>query len=281
MDDFCYSSEAEDILNQFYSVDVMLYVEGQDDVPFWELMFNKFCSYTVEIQDVGSCTALIPYIERIHSGELEAIVATDLDLGAFSSTLLEHRNIVRTPKYAIENTMIFVECLSKALKVMARKSARQINNQEIEAWLDYFYLSIKPLVLMDVVNAKGALGVSVVGDNATRFMVSRNSSQLCNTKLQSYSDSISQQLGNYEEQEVLDLIESKGYVFSDLVRGHFLFSAVSRFLGEYVKSLGMNISLSNDALYSSLILALETVFDEEHSDFSYYKSKIENVEIAA
>ncbi|HIF9326577.1 TPA: DUF4435 domain-containing protein [Photobacterium damselae] len=281
MDDFCYSNEAEDILNQFYSVDAMLYVEGQDDIPFWEFMFNKFCGYSVEIQDVGSCTALIPYIERIHSGELEAIVATDLDLGAFSSTLLEHKNIVRTPKYAIENTMIFVDCLSKALKVLARKSARQINNYEIEAWLEYFYTEIKPLIIMDIVNARKASGISVIGDNATRFMISRNSSQLCPAKLQNYSNSISQQLGEYDEQEILDLIESKGYKPSDLVRGHFLFSAVSRFLGEYIKALGINISLSNDALYSSLVLALETVFNEEHSDFSYFKSKIENVEIAA
>ncbi|EGA69570.1 hypothetical protein VISI1226_13648 [Vibrio sinaloensis DSM 21326] len=41
-DDFFYSAEAENIINEFHSVDVMVYVEGVDDIPFWDFIFEKF-----------------------------------------------------------------------------------------------------------------------------------------------------------------------------------------------------------------------------------------------
>lgn len=42
-----YSLEALNLLNAFHQVDKVVYVEGQDDVPFWEFLFKKFTNLNI------------------------------------------------------------------------------------------------------------------------------------------------------------------------------------------------------------------------------------------
>lgn len=44
-----YSLEALNLLNAFHQVDKVVYVEGQDDVPFWEFLFKKFTNLNIYI----------------------------------------------------------------------------------------------------------------------------------------------------------------------------------------------------------------------------------------
>ncbi|EFH8005158.1 DUF4435 domain-containing protein, partial [Escherichia coli] len=79
-ENFSWSNEAENVISLFYDADIMVYVEGEDDIAFWEIIFKKNGRFNVEVQDVGGCEALQPYIEKITSGEINAIVARDSDL---------------------------------------------------------------------------------------------------------------------------------------------------------------------------------------------------------
>lgn len=36
-----HSNEGSSVLNQFYGTRVVLYVEGDDDIPFWNELFSK------------------------------------------------------------------------------------------------------------------------------------------------------------------------------------------------------------------------------------------------
>ncbi|EGA69569.1 hypothetical protein VISI1226_13643, partial [Vibrio sinaloensis DSM 21326] len=58
---------------------------------------KSFFDQTVEVQEVGGCTALEPYIQRIRNGEMtRAIVACDTDLTSFvTPQVQEHCNIIR------------------------------------------------------------------------------------------------------------------------------------------------------------------------------------------
>ncbi len=60
-----YSVGAKNVLTRFYRVDKMLYVEGDDDVPFWEFMFEKFADFNVEVQEVGGKEELRKYVKLI------------------------------------------------------------------------------------------------------------------------------------------------------------------------------------------------------------------------
>ena len=94
MDDFYHSDDADNVTHMFYDADVMVYVEGQDDLPFWDLIFNFF-DYQVEVQDVGGSKELKKYTEKIKNGELNAIVACDSDFEVLKGESA-HKNIIRT-----------------------------------------------------------------------------------------------------------------------------------------------------------------------------------------
>lgn len=37
-----HSNEGSSVLNQFYGTRVVLYVEGDDDIPFWNELFKRY-----------------------------------------------------------------------------------------------------------------------------------------------------------------------------------------------------------------------------------------------
>lgn len=59
-----YSLEALNLLNAFHQVDKVVYVEGQDDVPFWEFLFKKFTNLNIYIEDVGK-RAFNPILRKL------------------------------------------------------------------------------------------------------------------------------------------------------------------------------------------------------------------------
>ncbi len=281
MTEFSYSTGAESIMNQFHGVDVMVYVEGQDDIPFWEFMFTKFTSISIEVQDVGSCSELEPYMQKIVSNQLNAIVACDMDFTAFNSDGFDHKNIIKTFSYSIENSMLHIDNIHKAIKVIGRLPSRNVRKEDVEDWLHDFYIQLEQLIKMDIYNEVNNLGVSVVGNNSTRLMRSRVSSELCSDKIEKYISKTIPQLTGYNHSVIDDLISEAGLENKQLLRGHFLFSAVSKFVKNYIKSKGINVSLSNDALYSALILSLESTFTESNNEFQYYKNALEEVAVVA
>lgn len=281
MTDFFYSTDAESIMNRFHGVDVMVYVEGQDDIPFWEFMFNKFSSISIEVQDVGSCSALEPYIKKIYLNQINAIVACDMDFTVFKDDLFEHSNIIKTFGYSIENSMLHVDNIHKAIAVIGRLSSKKVNKEEVQHWLDDFHQRLEHLIKMDIYNEVNALGISVVGNNSTRLMKSKTSCEICDEKLESYITKILPNLTGYDRGVVDSLIVEAGLESKQLLRGHFLFSAVAKFLANFFKSKGLKTSLSNDALYSAFMLSLESTFTEDNNEFQYYKDALEGIIIAA
>uniref|UniRef100_UPI000A82428C DUF4435 domain-containing protein n=1 Tax=Vibrio campbellii TaxID=680 RepID=UPI000A82428C len=83
MTEFSYSVDAEDVMSSFYGVDAILYVEGEDDIPFWDAIFSNLSDLSLEIKEVGGCDELEPYITKICNGELTDLVAMDRDFRPF------------------------------------------------------------------------------------------------------------------------------------------------------------------------------------------------------
>lgn len=274
-----YSDEAENVLDLFYSVDTLVYVEGVDDVPFWEYMFEKFTTLNVEIQDVGSCTALAPYIEKINNGTLRSIVACDSDLTFFNDSNINHKHIIRTFGYSIENTFIYPQNIHRAIKTVARIPAKDISIEDIKTWLSAFYLNIRKLVKLDIFNYQKRLGKTVMVDNATRFMKSSTSSSICENKINAYIDQIMPELQEYNESYVDKEILSRNLSLTTLVRGHFLFSAIARYVSCFIKSSGRKVSVSNDSLYSILLLSFDRIFDKKHPEYDYYSNALMNIDL--
>lgn len=273
-DTLVWSDAAENVISMFYDADIMVYVEGEDDIGFWEIIFKKNGRLNVEVQDVGGCEALSPYIERITSGQINAIVARDTDLNYFSSNITPHQNVIYTKGYSIENSILNEKVISRILKNMGRYSAKDIQNIEIGEWLTGFYQNIENLIALDIYNHINQRGQSIVGDSCDRFMQSKTSYVTCNEKINAYIQNLPEDFRN------IGLIEKESLQFpndtsiSSWIRGHFLFSATLRFITNYLTKNERKAAISKDSFYSNMITAFELYFTEDHEDFNYYNQKI-------
>ncbi|MBF4307409.1 DUF4435 domain-containing protein, partial [Vibrio anguillarum] len=129
--------EANNIVHLFYGADVMVYVEGEDDVPFWEVIFNCLVEYRVEIQEVGGSKELAKYIDELELGKLQGIIACDSDFEILKGSLC-NPNIIRTYGYAIENSLICPSTILKVIKSVGKIPTKNMPIKELEIWLNCF-----------------------------------------------------------------------------------------------------------------------------------------------
>lgn len=277
MDNLFYSDEAQDILNLFYQSDVMVYVEGPDDVCFWEIIFKKTSTLNVEVQDVGGCHALEEYIDKIRNNKIRAIVACDSDFRGFSGETLNHNNIIYTNGYSIENTFINKASIIRTIKTLGKYSTRDLQRVEYSAWLDDFSQKICTLVKLDILNHINKSGCSVLDVKADRFMKAKPSFRFCEDKITSYFDGLPSSLKEANLEEI-DMKLTLSNIMNWL-RGHFLFSAIARFISGQLARDGRKTNISTDALYSNLLTSFELLFNQEDSAFNHYYDKINLISI--
>lgn len=276
-----YSIEAKNVLTKFYRVDKMLYVEGDDDVPFWEFMFEKFDSPNVEVQQVGGKEELRKYIEQINSGQLNAIAAMDRDYGLFDGSDAKHDLVVRTAGYSIENTLISPKVLVKVVRRIGRLPAKNATLEECQTWLEDFYHQCSALLVNDLIDQCEGAKVGVIGDSCDRFLESKQSDKICIKKVEKYLKSLGLEsdptLSEVLEKQVVDA----GLRFSDFTRGHFLASAAQRFVRLLVKRKRGNISLPSVVFFGAVNLAFESTFGVDHPHFFHYQQEFERLRSAA
>lgn len=280
MDNFYHSEDANNIVHLFYGADVMVYVEGEDDVPFWEVIFNRLVEYRVEVQEVGGSKELEKYINDLELGKLQGIIACDSDFEILKENI-SNPNIIRTFGYAIENSLICPTTILKVIRSVGKIPSKKIPKQELDTWLNCFTQIMNNLVIYDVHNELNGLGISVVGDNCSRFFKSQKSHEVCEAKVNDFIANIGFSVCQSERENITNLIGEIPRDLNDFIRGHFLFSAVSKFISASIKQINSKVSISNDALFGSLLLAFENNFNAEHKHYNYYDNAIKNVSIAA
>ena len=275
MSELPYSQEAENVLNLFYQADYMVYVEGEDDICFWEIVLNQTTDLKFEIQDVGGCEYLPPYIERVLSRESNILVACDSDLVKFGVGYQDVAGVIRTYGYSIENTFITSKTVLRAIKTLGKMSAKDVSKVNYDGWLRDFNQKVKSLICLDIYNFINQKGISIVGDNADRFMVSQKSYEICEEKIASFIQNLPLEFRSLNLEEVEDLIQPNLPSIDLWLRGHFFFSATLRYVSALLKSLGKKVSVSNESLYSNLMNSFETHFTETHEHYNHYKEQVE------
>lgn len=279
MDDFHYSADAENIMSLFYQAEVMVYVEGPDDICFWETVFNKVSALKVEVHDVGGCEELNKYIERVIEEDLNIIIACDSDFTALNTSNTLDKRIIKTPGHSIENTFINESGVYKAIKTLGKLPQKTMNEINITVWKDDFYSKMEPLIKLDIYNYIYNKGIAVIGDNADRFMKSKKSNIICEQKISTYQQSILGKFGIESQSEIDSALNITPIDYRKWLRGHFLFSAIHRLVSTTAEKSGKSISLSYESLYSNLMNTFEMSFTEGHADFNHYRDKIGAIDL--
>ncbi len=280
MAELSYSNDAENVLNKFYGVDTIVYVEGTDDVLFWEYIFEIFADYSVEINDVGGLPEVEKLINKIEADEIKAVVACDADF-SYSGHFSKHHNVLRSYGHSIENSMICQKTIKKVIRSIGRVPMRNIDDSNISNWFEKLADSTKYLVIHDIANHIMNEGKSVAGDNCNRFMKSSISSEICPKKIEKHLADIDLKMTKKLENKIIKSITESDRTEADFLRGHFLFSASLKYVISEILKFGKKVTISNDSFFGALFIAFEAVFNSTHSHYNYYQNIVHKVEVNA
>jgi len=243
-----YSPGALDVLHKFHRSDVIAYVEGDEDIAFWSAILAKASIGGVALKKAGGVSQLDGKIQNIIRDGARIIVACDSDHSAFCAGSLSHVRVVRSYGYSIENTMYCPLTLNRTGQKVGRTAENML--PLIEEWYSRIEEACFDALVYDVANHRHKKGVSVFGDNCSRFLTRPTSPEISRSKVKSFLLTIGAQFTPEEIEEVRLMILADPRPNRMLVKGHFLTHAVNRLLTTLVKHYRTKkVIVSDEMLY--------------------------------
>lgn len=253
-----HSDEGISVSSRFYDKKVMVYVEGPDDISFWDAMFQRVVPESFyEIESVQGKNQLFEYIHKIEKGLItNAFVATDLDYSLFP---LDGRSssafVIYTYGHSIENTMFCPRNVSAFIR-KALHSTKDYSSQ-VNGWYQLICERIQPLLPYDIINSididcKHHISNGLNSFFGKRFYFYQDKSDLVNLD----SNLIKKETLSHPDFDKTEIERIQKSISSSdsretrhLIQGHFLADAVMNFIRVTLKGSGQKISISDDAFY--------------------------------
>ena len=130
MDELAYSSDALNVLDEFYEVSVMVYVEGVDDEIFWNKIIRTFYNEEFQVESLGGKEEVKKAFEALQVDDtLSYFVASDADYSYFNNEIIESDRILLTYGYSIENTLIQKDSIMQLLLNVGTHNKQKAENE--------------------------------------------------------------------------------------------------------------------------------------------------------
>lgn len=254
-----HSNGAINVTHKFYDKKFMLYVEGDDDIVFWDEHFRKYMSPELyEIEQVHGKENLDRYISGIKDNTLNnVVVACDSDFTFFAETNpLDNPLIVRTYGHSIENTMFCPCSVAAYIRRLSKTTADYL--PEVIEWLRQFCsiaVEMLPYEIVNEINPRHCAELpKVFNKGFCYFQNAKAKTNLDKNKVNTYIQDIAQ---NYDEDKISKIkhqINEYPNEIRYLIQGHFIADAIMNYIRIRVKQIkGQAITLSNDAIYESVV----------------------------
>lgn len=266
-----YSIDALSAKSLFYNKSMSVYVEGPDDVVFWDHIF-KIAEVQVHVEDVGGKPELEKMYSQIVEQNAEFCIAMDNDNTEFMVGSISHPHIIRTYGYSIENSMYYSKnTISKHIESLSRTTIDHV--QIIEEWIEEFSAHSKELVIYDIANNRFQKGISVFGDNCFRLLKEQKSPKLCSLKIAAFINSIKDFFSPAEIDEVRNIITASDKEIWFMIKGHFITHSLLNLIKDTIKKhTGSYPSYPNDMLYATTVRCIDDW--DERKDIKYLIDQI-------
>lgn len=272
-----YSTEALNVLNKFYNADFIVYVEGEDDVAFWETIFEIFSERQVEIRDLGGDEEVQKIAAMISSNEIVAVVARDADFKVLLDQHTVHPNVLHTYGYSIENSMFVDATIHRAVSLLCR--TKLITLAHCRDWLTGFVQGTTSITRVAIANKLHNLGLCVFPTSAMRVLADNNANVVDNAKVEAHLLPSLAACTDEILAEVDAEIEGSNRHVGDLLQGHLLSSAVLQYIRGHMKTYRSSSVLSTDALYAVAIQVLATELGKAHPHRTHYAESVAGIEV--
>jgi hypothetical protein len=279
MGEISYSSEALNTLPKFHRTKYVIYVEGDDDIPFWQVVFQAFGLKDFVIKPAGGVNEIEKYTRSILDENVGIYVARDSDFKELLNQQGSHPRILWTYGHSIENTLYHPIQIAEIISVYSRSQG--FNALQVEAWLQNFSNEFWALLVYEISNEKYQKGIEVLGKKCNKFLPSKKAHLPSIALITQKLDIVCKEIDSneYIEAEKILVNATKRKPIFFLIRGHFLTNAVINYIKSKVRKINKNkkdLSLSEDSLFAHLITALksECVSNSSREDLKYLKLQI-------
>lgn len=233
----------------FFNKKAMVYIEGEDDIIFWEQFFDP---EVYEVQDVGGCGNFKYYYQLIQGGTKTFIIAGDSDYGCFVCNDISPL-VVKTYGHSVENMMYCPHNLNYMIQKHCRNS-RLNSLSYINAYYVDFMKKFHKLLVLDVANYVYNRGVKILGDTCYRFLDQANLPYIDQNAVDSYYNSVVKNFTNEEIQDAERRIALDSREERLMIKGHFMTEAIRLLIDGYIRNKSSkNPRISGDVLYASLV----------------------------
>jgi hypothetical protein len=274
MSEIVYSPNALNVLHKFYRVEITVHVEGEDDVVFWQKIFELHAKSGIGFIPVGGSDELDRRIELIEDGTLDAIAARDSDYHMLRGKTSKCPKVIYSYGYSIENTLYSDTAVAEISKI-ACKTGDDLLTQT-KNWTITFANSFNPLLKLDLANNIGNSGVFVLGDNCSRYMENNISHNPCIAKIGAKEIEVQALLEENSIVEANSIVTQDGFNSWRWLRGHFIASGVQKFISNTAKSFNRKVSVSHDHIFGQAILCLKEVLNNDDEQNKHYQNIILN-----
>ena len=257
-----HSDKAISVLNQFHNVLYVVYVEGDDDITYWNDLFSRAVStskYRIEALGGINDRRMQEYISKVKNNSIKnTIIACDADYTLYLDEFpYDSPYIINTYGYSIENSMYCPYHIADYLSRISRSTENftdAVNN-----WYSSFCNSALRLLPYDIVNfIKGQQGSvedmsKVLGDNCARFLKDGKSADLDDGKI---NEEIERIKDNYNPDELRAVEEAIDNDFREnrfKLRGHFLTKGVMNLISQEALKRNHRVTLTKDQLYAEFV----------------------------
>lgn len=227
---FSLSKERIEVLHLFRNKDVTVFVEGDDDVVYWDTFF-KMININAYIEPTHGKEKLMELSKRVIAENLKIILCKDRDYSFIIGCNLTNPNIVYTEGYSIENHLFCEKKISALIKKYSRSTINYTT--ELKQHYSRFERIIFDLLVYDIANEKYSKSIKVLGDNCNRFLKKNSSIELSIDKIENYINSIKEHFCD-EELESIKFSINEEHVFQ-IIRGHFLTNFIINLVKHFIK----------------------------------------------
>lgn len=279
MPELVYSREAVKTLPRFHRADWIIYVEGQDDVVFWELACRLSGVGSFVLKEVGGDGGLLPYEQMLDDPEVPIMVARDRDYRDLCGEWDRDRRVVCTYGYAIENTLCDPGLVARVIEILARRPT--VDPGEVAAWLEAFMDGADEALAVDIANSCIDGGVEVLGKNCKKFLRKTKRPSLNKNHLRS-AVARSRGVSKAREGEIRQRLEDDERNPYMIVRGHFLMSAVRKYVEVEVSRIRRKtVRVPREHLFAQLVAMLEARWTTDRPDLAWIREQLEGARAAA
>lgn len=273
-----YSSTALSNLKKFHEKGIIIYVEGPDDLHFWQKIFSHFSFENIKIKPAGGKDEIKKYSESIIKDGADVVAVMDSDMDDALKTQINNPRIIYTYGYSIENSLCNSTTVAKTLALCARVDYTSKLKAQVELWKRRLEADMKPLIILTLADKKFSKGVGVISHHC-HSLTHTSSYEIHPTLAQEFHNNKKPHFEEVQVAEAEMLVNRYKKPLTYLINGHFMLAITAKYVKKEVASLRRisNYRLDNEFLFNLLVSQINIASDLRKADFSFIKKQIDQV----